>query len=58
MDMRDNIKPIIRKKPDQFIIHVGTNSLRDSESPTACSEEINDLISWAKSLAPGTEVVL
>ena len=36
-DMRDHIKPIIRKKPDQLIIHVGTNSLRDSESPTTCS---------------------
>jgi len=57
-DMRDHIKPIIRKKPDQFIIHVGTNSLRDSESPTACSEEIIDLISWTKSAAPGTEIVL
>ena len=57
-DMRDHIKPIIRKKPDQLIIHVGTNSLRDSESPTSCSEEIIDLVSWAKSAAPGTEVVL
>ena len=57
-DMRDHIKPIIRKKPDQLTIHVGTNSLRDSESPTACSEEIIDLVSWAKSAAPGTEVVL
>ena len=56
--MRDHIKPIIRKKPDQLIILVGTNSLRDSESPAACSEEIIDLISWAKSAAPGTEVVL
>ena len=27
-DMRDHIKPILRKKPDQLIIHVGTNSLR------------------------------
>jgi len=56
-DMRDHIKPVKRKKPDQLIIHVGTNSLRDSESPTACSEEIIDLISWTKSAATGTEVV-
>ena len=35
-----------------------SNSLRDSESPTACSEEIVALVSWAKSAAPGTEVVL
>ena len=57
-DMRDHIKPIIRKKPDRLIIHVGTNSLQDSESATACSEEIVDLISWTESAAPGTEVVL
>ena len=57
-DIRDHIKPIIRKKPDQLIIHVGTNSVRDSESPTPCSEEIIHLISWTKSAAPGTEVVL
>ena len=56
--MRDLIKPIIRKKPDQLIIHVGTNSLRDSESPTACADEIIDLISWTKSASPETEVVL
>ena len=29
-DMRDHIKPTIRKKADQLIIHVGTNSLRDT----------------------------
>jgi len=57
-DTRDHIKPVKRKKPDQLIIHVGTNSLRDGESPTACSEENIDLISWTKSPAPGTEVVL
>ena len=31
-DMRDHIKPILGKKPDQLIVHVGTNSPSDSES--------------------------
>ena len=48
-DMRDHIKPIIRKNPKQLIVHVGTNSLRDSENPTACAEEIIDLTRWIKS---------
>ncbi|CAB4034407.1 Hypothetical predicted protein, partial [Paramuricea clavata] len=42
-DMYDYIKPVLRKKPDQVIIHVGTNSLRESESPTSCAEEIVEL---------------
>ena len=34
-DMRDHIKPILTKKPDRLIIHVGTNSPRDSDTPSA-----------------------
>ena len=30
MDMRDHIKPIIRRNPDAIVMHVGTNSLRSS----------------------------
>ena len=36
-DMRHHVNPILRKKLDYLIIHVGTNSFRDSESPSACS---------------------
>ena len=57
-DMRDHIKPILRKKPDQLIIHVGTNSLRESESPSACSDEIINLVSPIKRDATDTDVVL
>ena len=45
-----DIKPII--------IHVGTNSLRDSESPSACSDEIINLVSSIKRDATDTDVVL
>ena len=57
-DMRDHIKPIIRKNPEQLIVHVGTDSLRGSENPTACAEEIIDLTRWIKSAAPESEVAL
>ena len=57
-DMRNHIKPILRKKPDQLIIHIGTNSLRDSESPSACCNEIINLVSSIKRDATNTDVVL
>ncbi|CAB4046059.1 Werner syndrome ATP-dependent helicase-like, partial [Paramuricea clavata] len=28
-DMQDYIKPLIRKKPDTMILHVGTNDIKD-----------------------------
>ena len=31
-DMKDHIKPLLRRNPDKMIIHVGTNSLRSSSS--------------------------
>ena len=43
MDMRDHIKPILRKNPDAIVIHVGTNSLRSSASVRDCAEEIVNL---------------
>ena len=45
MDMRDHIKPILRKNPDEIeiVIHVGTNSLRSSVSVSDCAEEVIDL---------------
>ena len=55
-DMHDHIKPILRKKPDQLIIHFGTNSLRESESPSACSDEIINLVSSIKRDATDTDV--
>ena len=53
MDMRDHIKPILRRNPDAIVMHVGTNSLRSSASVRDCAEEIVNLAtmisneSWA-----------
>ena len=43
IDMRDHIKPTLRKNPDAIVIHVGTNSLRSSTSVHDCAEEIANL---------------
>ena len=43
IDMRDHIKPSLRKNPDVIVIHVGTNSLRSSASVRDCAEEIANL---------------
>ena len=56
--MHDHIDPILRKKPDQLTIHVGTNSLRNTKSPSACSEEIITLLSSIERDATNTDVVL
>ena len=43
-DMKDHIKSISRKNPDEIVIHVGTNSLRPSETSLRdCGEEISNL---------------
>ncbi|XP_068690665.1 ELKS/Rab6-interacting/CAST family member 1-like [Montipora foliosa] len=57
-DLCDNVKPILRKKPDRLIIHVGTNSLRESLSPTACAQEIIELARSAKNSSPDTDIVI
>ena len=56
--MFDYIKPTTNRKPDQLIVHVGTNSLRDSSNPTTCASEIIDLVDSIKDALPATEIVL
>ena len=41
--MKDHIKPLLRRNPDKIIIHVGTNSLRSSNTPRECAVELIDL---------------
>ena len=54
----DHIKPILRKKPDKLIIHVGTNSLRETETPEKCVDEIANLAKLVLSSSPKTTVAL
>ena len=46
-DLKDRIKPLLRRNPDQIVIHVGNNSLSSSNPPRECAEEVVD---QAKSL--------
>ncbi len=57
-DMADHIKPVLRKKPHKLILHVGTNSLKDHETPTSCAQEIMELAESIKSNAPNTELLV
>lgn len=43
MDMRDHIKPVLRRNPTAIVMHVDTNSLRSSASVHNCAEEIVNL---------------
>ena len=51
-DMHDFIKPLLRKNPDEIILHVGTNSLRSCDTPRACADEIIDLAAMVSCESP------
>ena len=42
-DMGDHVKPLLRRKSNEILIHIGTNSLQSHESPRVCAEEVVDL---------------
>ena len=54
-DIKDHIKPIIRRKPDLIIIHAGTNDLTKGCNTV---DEMNEIIDAAKSDCPSTEIVI
>ena len=41
-DMKEYIKPILNRKPEEIILHIGTNSL-SSLDPASCANEIIQL---------------
>ena len=51
-DIHDFIKPLLRKNPDEIILHVGTNSLRSCDTPRACADEIIDLATMVNCESP------
>ena len=40
-DMEDYLKPLLRKEPDEVILHVGTNNIRDESSRSVAEGIIN-----------------
>jgi hypothetical protein len=56
-DMSDHIKPVLRRKPDTVILHVGTNNATNKEA----SEIVNDidkLCQEVKKIDPNVEIIL
>ena len=41
-DMKDHIKPTLRKAPQQIVLHIETNDLRDTK-PEAVADNIVDI---------------
>ena len=54
LDMDDYIKPILRRKPDKLILHVGTNSLKGRETSSRCAQEIKTLTETISKSLPYT----
>lgn len=42
-DMEDYLKPLIRKEPDEIILHVGTNNVREEDSARMVADHIVNL---------------
>ena len=56
-DMQDYLKPLIRRKPDEIILHIGTNNIRDSTSdPQTLADDIVNLADLINSSSPSTQI--
>ena len=56
--MEDYLKPLLRKAPNEEILHVGTNNVKDSESSQKIAESISKLGGQIKKNSPNTKVAL
>jgi len=54
--MEDYLKPIIRKEPENVILHVGTNDLKSTQSPQQVAENIITLAVQIEGNSPDTQV--
>ena len=57
--MQDYIKPLLRKKPDEIILHVGTNDIKDnSKTAEVVAAGILNLGTQVKESLPRTNVCI
>ena len=56
-DMENYLKPLLRKEPDEIILHVGTNNIRD-ESPRCVAEGIVNLVTQIQQDFPTTHLTI
>ena len=55
--MDDFINPILGKKPDQLVLHIGTNDLRRAESQVVAHGVIN-LAHKIEEQCPGIDIIV
>ena len=48
-DMNDYIKPVLQRKPEKIILHVGTNNLRD-DRPKDIKRKMSEVINLSQEL--------
>ena len=54
-DMNDYIKPVLQRKPDKIVLHVGTNNLRD-DRPKDIKKKIAGVVEVIKNNQPSTSI--
>jgi len=57
MDMRDHIKPLVRKKPAKIILHIATNDATDLNADQIL-EELLELKSYIEMNLPSCHVII
>ena len=56
-DMNDFVKPLLRRRPDKVIVHVGTNNVKD-ENPKRVKAKIGELVDTNRNEQPSAKIVL
>ena len=56
-DMEDYLRPVLRKEPDEIILHVGTNNIHDV-SPCSMAEGIVDVVTQIQKDFPTTHLAI
>ena len=56
-DMRDYLKPILRRNPDSIILHVGTNDANHNKAKKIM-DDIDSLCQEIKDANPEIEIIL
>lgn len=56
-DMNDFVKPLLRRRPDKVIVHVGTNNVKD-DNPKRVKGKIAELVDTIRNEQPNAKIVL
>jgi hypothetical protein len=56
-DMTDFIKPILRKKPEKIVLHIGTNNLRNDDAKSV-ADGITNLAHSIQQQCPDIEIIV